>query len=110
MRSALALQLDARKKANNLFSQLLVGLLVGAFLVRLYGITNPLADWHSFRQADTASVTREYIKHGVDLLHPKYHDLSNVQSGQMNEGKDNVEGWRMVEFPLSMGFWLSCFG
>lgn len=66
-----------------------------AFLVRLYKITEPVADWHSFRQADTASVTREYLKHGIDLLHPKYHDLSNIQSG-----KDNLAGYRMVEFPF----------
>lgn len=66
-----------------------------AVSLRLYKITNPLADWHSFRQADTASVTREYIKHGIDLLRPQYHDLSNIQSG-----KDNPSGYRMVEFPI----------
>src|SRR5689334_19814520 len=70
-------------------------ILIIATVMRLYRITNPLADWHSFRQADTASVTREYVKHGIDLLHPTYHDLSNIQSG-----KDNPKGYRMVEFPL----------
>jgi hypothetical protein len=54
-----------------------------------------VADWHSFRQADTASVTREYVKDGIDLLRPRYQDLSNIQSG-----KDNLEGYRMVEFPF----------
>lgn len=85
------------------FFTLFVMIFVLALLARLYRITSPLADWHSFRQADTASVTREYVKHGVDFLHPKYHDLSNVQSGENNDGKDNVEGWRMVEFPLVNG-------
>ena len=70
-------------------------LLIIAGLVRLYRIGNPLLDWHAFRQADTASVTREYVKNGVDLLRPTYHDHSNIQSGQ-----DNPEGYRMVEFPL----------
>lgn len=70
-------------------------LLLLAFVIRLYRVTNPVADWHAFRQADTASVTREYIKHGIDLLRPRYHDLSNIQSGQ-----DNPEGFRMVEFPF----------
>lgn len=65
------------------------------FLVRLYKIDSPLADWHSHRQADTASVTRNFYEKGIDLLHPTYHDLSNVQSG-----KDNPQGYRMVEFPL----------
>ena len=75
---------------------ILIGLL--ALSLRLYKIDSPVLDWHSFRQADTASVTREYVKNGVDLLHPKYHDLSNIQSGQ-----DNPEGYRMVEFPIING-------
>ncbi len=69
-----------------------------AFFLRLYKIDTPLADWHSFRQADTASVTREYVKNGVDFLRPHYQDLSNIQSGH-----DNLEGYRMVEFPLVNG-------
>lgn len=74
---------------------LLILIMIAAFSVRLYRVTNPALDWHSFRQADTASVTREYVKHGVDLLQPRYQDLSNIQSG-----KDNLEGYRMVEFPI----------
>lgn len=73
----------------------LVILVLVAFKVRLHAVTNPLADWHSFRQSDTASVTREYVRHGIDLLRPRYHDVSNIQSGKLN-----LEGWRMVEFPL----------
>lgn len=74
-------------------------ILILSVSLRLYKIDNPVADWHSFRQADTASVTREFVKHGIDWLHPKYHDLSNIQSG-----KDNPQGFRMVEFPLLNGF------
>lgn len=76
---------------------LVVGLICGV-LVRLKDFRAPLADWHSFRQADTASVAREYVKHGINLLEPKYHDLGSIQSG-----KDNPEGYRMVEFPLVNG-------
>lgn len=82
------------------FKYVLIAILLGALLVRLYKVTTPLADWHSFRQADTASVTREYYKNGIDLLRPRYHDLSNIQSGERTGGKDNVEGYRMVEFPI----------
>lgn len=71
-----------------------------ACVLRLYRFSNPIADWHSFRQADTASVTREYVKHGIDLLRPRYHDLSNIQAGTRVGGADNLEGWRMVEFPF----------
>lgn len=70
-------------------------LVVLALVVRLYKIDNPVADWHSFRQADTASVTQEWTKHGVNVLVPTYHDNSNIQSGM-----DNPKGYRMVEFPL----------
>lgn len=69
-----------------------------SILLRLYKINAPIADWHSFRQSDTASVARIYVREGIDLLHPRYDDLSNVQSG-----KDNPEGWRMVEFPIYQG-------
>lgn len=85
------------------FKNLLVGIVVIAAILRCYQLTAPLADWHSFRQADTASVTREYVKHGIDLLHPRYHDLSNIQSGILTGGKDNLEGYRMVEFPFVNG-------
>jgi len=69
-----------------------------AFLLRLFGITNPVLDWHAFRQADTASVTREFVKHGINLLVPTYHDHSNIQTG-----KDNLLGYRLVEFPIING-------
>src|SRR5258706_12367193 len=64
-------------------------------VVRSYRITGPIADWHSWRQADTAAVARNFLQFGIDPLHPRYDDLSNIQSG-----KDNPQGWRMVEFPL----------
>ncbi len=65
------------------------------FLVRLYGFDNPVADWHSWRQADTSSVSRNFITNGFDILHPTYQDISNVPSGM-----DNPKGYRFVEFPI----------
>lgn len=72
-----------------------VAIVVLTIILRTYRITSPLADWHAWRQVDTASVTREYVRHGIDLWHPRYHDVSNIPSGL-----DNLEGWRMVEFPV----------
>ena len=66
-----------------------------ALALRLHRVDYPLADWHSWRQADTAAVSRNFIKNGVDLLRPRFDDLSNVASG-----KENPEGYRFVEFPL----------
>ncbi len=70
-------------------------ILIFAFFTRLYKIDNPLADWHSFRQADTAAVTRIYLEEGVNLLFPRYYDLSSTQSRIFNP-----KGYRLVEFPL----------
>jgi hypothetical protein len=66
-----------------------------AVVVRLYHIDAPVADWHSWRQSDTAAVARNFLRLGVDPLDPRYDDLSNIQSG-----KDNPQGYRMVEFPI----------
>jgi hypothetical protein len=78
------------------FEYLLLSLVILlGLLVRLYKIGNPIADWHSWRQADTASVTKIYAEKGINLLLPRYHDISSIQTG-----KSNLEGFRMVEFPI----------
>lgn len=66
-----------------------------ALIFRLYKINTPLADLHSWRQADTAAVARNFVRNGFNLLLPRYDDLSNIQSG-----KDNPQGLRFVEFPI----------
>lgn len=70
-------------------------LLLMALTFRLYKISIPLADYHSWRQADTLAVSRNFVNEGFNLLYPKYDDLSNIQSG-----KENPQGLRLVEFPL----------
>lgn len=69
--------------------------LILAFVVRTYRLHESLADWHSWRQADTSAVTRNFVRFGMDPLYPRYDDLSSVASG-----KPNPEGYRFVEFPL----------
>jgi hypothetical protein len=69
-------------------------LLLG-FAVRLYKIDNPIADWHSWRQADTSAVSRNFVKTGINMFYPTYDDISSIQSGI-----DNPTGIRMVEFPI----------
>jgi len=73
----------------------LLMILLLALGLRLYRINSPIADWHSWRQADTAAVSRNFIKRGFDLLYPRFDDLSNIASG-----KENPEGYRFVEFPI----------
>lgn len=74
---------------------MLLLIFIGAVFLRSYRIKAPVADWHSWRQADTAAVARNFLRFGIDPLHPRFDDLSNIPSG-----KDNPQGWRMVEFPL----------
>ncbi len=71
-------------------------ILVLGFALRLYRFESPIADWQSWRQADTSSVSREFVVNGFDLLHPKYHDLSSLSGGRL----ENPEGYRFVEFPI----------
>ena len=75
--------------------RLLFVILVLGFLVRLYRFDSPIADWHSWRQADTSAVSRNFATYGFDILHPRFDDLSNVPSGL-----ENPRGYRFVEFPI----------
>lgn len=72
-----------------------VAILIFGFIVRLYRFDNPIADWHSWRQTDTSAVSRIFVERGFDLFHPRYLDISNIQTG-----KNNPEGYRYVEFPI----------
>jgi len=67
-----------------------------AFYLRTYKIDNPIADWHSWRQADTAAITRNFVKEGFTPLFPKFDALV-----ALNTYKDkNVNRYFFAEFPL----------
>lgn len=71
-------------------------IILGGLLVRLYKIDAPIADWHSWRQADTAAVTRNFIKEGFNPLIPKYDDMTGVSEKPIV----NPLRFRYVEFPI----------
>ena len=71
-------------------------ILIFAFLVRLYKIDSPITDWHSWRQADTAAVTRNFIKQGFNPFLPKFDDISAISEIPIS----NPLGFRFVEFPV----------
>src|SRR4030081_3496478 len=71
-------------------------IIILAFIVRLYKIDNPIADWHSWRQADTAAVARNFFKLGYNPFVPIYDDMSAVSQ----IGKVNPNRYRFVEFPI----------
>ena len=80
-------------------------ILLFGFLVRLYKFQSPIADWHAWRQVDTSSVSKFFVKDGFDVLHPRFNDLSNVPSGV----HENPQGYRFVEFPIYNIFQASLF-
>lgn len=76
------------------------GIVLGVILIvglicRMYEVNAPLADYHSWRQADTAAVARNFTREGFNLLAPKYDDFSSVETGI-----ENPTGLRFVEFPI----------
>ena len=80
----------------NKFQKIILILLVSiSILPKLYKINIGIADRHSHRQADTASVTKNLLNGSGKFFIPTYHDLSDVQSGQ-----ENPKGYRMVELPI----------
>lgn len=75
---------------------LLVLIMIIAFWVRLYKLDSPVADWHSWRQADTAAVARNFFQEGFTPLTPRGDNMSAVSK----TGAPNLDRLRFVEFPL----------
>ncbi|MFZ5366146.1 MAG: ArnT family glycosyltransferase [Patescibacteria group bacterium] len=69
---------------------------VFAFILRLYKINIPLADHHSWRQADTAAVARNFVKEGWDFLRPRIDNMTFLHSPD----KPNKERLFLVEPPI----------
>lgn len=66
------------------------------FIPRLYRINNPVADWHSWRQADTAAVARNFIKENFNLLYPQSDSLLALNP----RGLPNPKRLFINEFPF----------
>lgn len=82
---------------------LLVILFVTGFTLRMYKFDNPIADWHSWRQADTASVTRNFVKEGFTPLYPKFDALNSLNENNV----PNPKRYFFAEFPVynSITYW-----
>ena len=79
---------------NKFFWVLIIFVLTG--LPRLYRITNPVADWHSWRQADTAAVARNFVKDGFNLLYPQSDSFLALNE----QGLANPNRYFINEFPF----------
>lgn len=74
----------------------LVLLFIASFVVRLYHFNAPIADWMSWRQADTAAVTRNFVKNGFTPLYPKFDVLNALNEGSIPD----PHRYFFAEFPL----------
>ena len=79
---------------NQYFYLSIILLLSG--IVRLYMIDSPIADWHSWRQADTVSVSRNFVKLGFNPFMPKFDDMSGISENPIV----NINRFRFLEFPV----------
>jgi len=71
-------------------------LFIISFIPRLYRLDNPVADWHSWRQADTAAVSRNFIKERFNPLLPQFDSLNSL-NGMSDQ---NPNRYFLAEFPL----------
>lgn len=74
---------------------ILLAILLLAFLLRRYKLSIALADHHSWRQADTAAVTRNFIKEGWSFFKPKIDNMT-----PLHPGLPNNERLFLVEPPI----------
>lgn len=74
---------------------ILIFILTLGFLLRVYKVNIPLADHHSWRQADTAAVSRNFIKEGWNFLKPRIDNMI-----PLHPGKPNNERLFLVEPPI----------
>src|SRR3990167_8669162 len=79
---------------NKFFWALIIFVLTG--LPLFYRITNPIADWHSWRQADTAAVARNFVKDGFNLLYPQSDSFLALN----DKGLPNPNRYFINEFPF----------
>jgi len=75
---------------------LFVIILIIGVVARTYRLETPLADWHSWRQADTAAVARNFVQEDFNLLYPRSDSLWSLSEGQL----PNPNRYFINEFPL----------
>ncbi|MGH7203159.1 MAG: ArnT family glycosyltransferase [Candidatus Levyibacteriota bacterium] len=69
---------------------------IGGAALRFHAFNNPVADWHSWRQADTAAVTRNFVKEGFTPLYPKFDSEHALNEQQIPD----PHRYFFAEFPL----------
>lgn len=87
-----------RIKLNKIIlsSFLIVFIFLIALIPRIYKLDSSITDWHSFRQADTAMVARNFAQEGIDLLHPRTDNILAISDSKI----PNPNGYTFLEFPI----------
>jgi hypothetical protein len=65
---------------------LLAGALLAGFAVRVASFRSPLLDHHSWRQADTASIARNYYRERFNLFYPQVDERGAQPTGYVETG------------------------
>ena len=87
----------------------LIFVFIISFLLRTYRIDNPVADWHSWRQADTAAVARNFATEEFNIFYPRAHNFFKQNPSDL----DNPERYFLNEFPFYnavVAIIYKCFG
>ena len=58
------------KDNSRAYKVIALAVFVLALMLRCYALNAPLLDYHSWRQADTAAIARNYALNGFQLLYP----------------------------------------
>ena len=65
---------DIKKYINQIFSDernVLIALMLLGLLSKLFNLTSPLLDYHSWRQTDTAGIARNLYNNGFNIFYPQ---------------------------------------
>ncbi len=68
--------------------RVLFAVLALGFVVRLWNLTAPIADRHSWNQISTATVIRHFVEDGLDPLHPQWDVLKGDETGPRIEAEE----------------------
>jgi hypothetical protein len=65
---------------------LLIGILTLGFMARAATVKSPVFDFHSWRQADTASIARNFVREDFNPLHPQVDSRGGQEVGYVETG------------------------
>ena len=59
-------------------SKILLGIFFIALAIRLWGVTNPLLDFHAWRQTLTATIAYNFYADGMNLVTPRLNMIGSI--------------------------------